>query len=87
MATATAFGAITGGTCAPSGVTNDEGRYTVTANSNATGVAQVTASGTVAFDGGVNVGVATNGYGAHDISNQKTWVRPDQDRRDRRQPG
>ena len=31
------------------------------------------ASGTVTV-GGVSVAVATNGYGAHDVSNAKTWV-------------
>src|SRR4029079_7497341 len=37
------------------------------------GTATLTASGTVVV-GGVSIGVATNGYGAHDISNVKTWV-------------
>src|SRR6185436_4262244 len=42
-------------------------------NSPVPGVAHVSASGTVTV-GGVAVAVSTSGYGAHDVSNQKTWV-------------
>ena len=69
----TNFGNITGGTCGPTGPTNASGQCTVTVNSNTAGTATVNASGTVAI-GAINIAVATNGYGAHDISNQKTWV-------------
>jgi hypothetical protein len=66
-------GSITGGSCGPSGSTNAAGQCTVVVNSNTAGVAHVTASGTLTING-VSINVATNGYGAHDIQNQKTWV-------------
>ena len=46
---------------------------TITVNSQTTGVATVNASATVVV-GGVSINVATNGYGAFQISNTKTWV-------------
>jgi len=73
IASTTNFGSITGGTCGPAGPTGADGKCTVIANSNATGTATVNASGTVTVNG-VAIAVATNGYGAHDIANQKTWV-------------
>ena len=42
-------------------------------NSTDPGQTTVNASGTVVV-GGISIPVATNGYGAHDISNVKTWV-------------
>lgn len=66
-------GAITGGTCGPSGPTDVNGECTVIVNFASAGSSTVDASGTVNV-GGVNINVATDGYGAHDISNQKTWV-------------
>jgi hypothetical protein len=69
----TTFGTITGGTCGPDGFTDQNGECTVTVKSDTPGVATVNASGTVDV-GGVQIDVATDGYGAHDISNQKTWV-------------
>ncbi|MBA2383845.1 MAG: hypothetical protein H0V68_04175, partial [Actinobacteria bacterium] len=66
-------GSITGGTCGPSGPTNADGECTVTVNSTVPGTANVRASGTVTV-GGLKIAVATSGYGAHDVSNQKTWV-------------
>ena len=69
-------GTITGGTCG-TGPTNASGQCTVIVNSAATGTATVNASGDGRRVGGVgsaNVAVATNGYGAFTVSNQKTWV-------------
>src|SRR3989344_677719 len=69
----TGTGSITGGTCGPSGPTDVNGECTVQINSPTPGVGTVNAGGTVNV-GGLNVAVATTGYGAHDISTQKTWV-------------
>jgi hypothetical protein len=69
----TGVGSITGGTCGPTGTTGADGKCTVIVNSNVPGVLNVKASGTVSV-GGVNIAVATDGYGAHDVSNQKTYV-------------
>ena len=71
-----AAASITGGTCG-SGPTNASGQCTMIVNSTTVGTATVNASATVNVAGGVgsaNVDVATNGYGAFNISNQKTWV-------------
>jgi hypothetical protein len=65
----TDFGNITGGTCTVGGSTP----CTVIVNSNSTGVAHVNVGATVTV-GGVPIAVATNGYGAFDIHNTKTWV-------------
>ena len=69
----TGVGSITGGTCGPTGTTNASGKCTVIVNSNVAGPddGERLRHGHV---GGVSVPVATNGYGAHDISNVKTWV-------------
>lgn len=64
-------GDITGETC--SAGTDGNGQCTVTVNSNTAGQSTVNASATVNV-GGLNVNVATNGYGAHNVSNVKTWV-------------
>ena len=71
----TGVGSITGGTCQADGSTktNASGQCTIIVNSTATGQSTVNASATVGV-GGVNIGVSTTGYGAHDISNVKTWV-------------
>ena len=69
----TSFGSITGGTCGPTGPTDATGECTVIVNSTSAGIAQVNASGTVVV-GGVSIPVSTTGYGAHDVSNEKTWV-------------
>ena len=45
----------------------------MTVSSTVPGTATVQASGTVTVDG-VQIAVATNGFGAHDIRNTKTWV-------------
>ncbi|MBA2383191.1 MAG: DUF11 domain-containing protein, partial [Actinobacteria bacterium] len=73
--TSTGVGSITGGTCGPTGPTNAVGDCTIIVNSNVAGIATVNASGTVTV-GGVSIGVATDGYGAFNVSNQKTWVSP-----------
>ena len=71
--TSTGVGSITGGTCDPTGNTRRAGTCTVIVNSNTVGTLTVNASGTVVV-GGVTIPVATNGYGAHDVSNVKTYV-------------
>ena len=71
--TESGVGSITGGTCGPNGPTGADGKCTVIVSSATPGTSTVHASGTVTV-GGVAIPVATNGYGAHDISNQKTWV-------------
>jgi hypothetical protein len=73
--TITGVGSITGGTCGPSGPTDVSGECTVVVNSAVVGVGTVNASGNVLV-AGVSIPVATNGYGAYDISNQKTWINP-----------
>ena len=72
--TESGVGSITGGTCGPTGPTNASGQCTVIVNSAAAGQSTVQASATVSV-GGVNIAVATNGYGAFNVSNVKTWVR------------
>src|SRR6185436_3573565 len=71
--TSTGVGSITGGTCGPTGPTAANGTCTVIVNSTTPGTTTVHASTSVTV-GGVTIPVATNGYGAHDISNVKTWV-------------
>jgi uncharacterized repeat protein (TIGR01451 family) len=66
-------GTITGGTCGPTGPTGQDGKCTVIVSSKDAGQSTVNALGTVSV-GSANIAVATNGYGAHDISNVKTWV-------------
>ena len=71
----TGVGSITGGTCDNSAPdTDSSGQCTIIVTSNAAGQSTVNASAAVNAGGGVTVNVATNGYGAHDISNVKTWV-------------
>ena len=67
------FGSITGGTCGPTGPDQRLRRVHGHRQLDTPGTATVKASGTVTVDG-VQIAVATNGYGAHDISNIKTWV-------------
>ena len=71
--TATGVGSITGGTCGPTGTTGAAGTCTVIINSSVPGTTTVNASGTVSVNG-VAIPVATNGYGAHDVSNVKLWA-------------
>ena len=70
---AVGVGGIIGGTCGPSGATSAAGTCTVTLNSAAPGSNTTHASGTVTVNG-FGVAVATNGYGAYDIDNVKTWT-------------
>jgi uncharacterized repeat protein (TIGR01451 family) len=56
-------------------VTDSYGQVIVTVNSNVAGTAIVDASATV-FVGGIDIAVATDGYGAYTVSNRKTWVGP-----------
>jgi len=72
VSSSTDFGTITGGTCT-SGNTDANGQCTIIVNSNDPGTATVDASATVTV-GGVDIDVATDGYGAFNISNTKTWV-------------
>jgi hypothetical protein len=73
-ASSTGVGSITGGTCDNTGGdTNASGQCTIVVDSDATGQATVDASATVSV-GGLNVDVATDGYGSNDVSNIKTWV-------------
>jgi hypothetical protein len=73
-ARSTGVGGITGGTCDNTGGdTDSSGQCTIIVDSDDTGVATVDASATVTVSG-VPIDVATDGYGAHDISNEKTWV-------------
>ncbi len=65
----TDFGTLTTGTC----TTDANGQCDLVVTSDATGTATVNASGDVVV-GGVTIAVATDGYGAHDVSNTKTWV-------------
>jgi hypothetical protein len=53
--------------------TDTAGQCTVTVNSSVEGSSTVNASATVNV-GGVDIYVATDGYGAHIVSNVKTWV-------------
>jgi hypothetical protein len=69
--TETGVGDITGETC--SAGTDLNGQCTVTVNSNVAGSSTVNASATVNV-AGLNINVATNGYGAFYVSNVKTWV-------------
>lgn len=73
--TASGIGAITGGTCGPTGATGAGGTCTIIVNSSSAGSSTVDASGTVSV-GGVSIDVSTSGYGAHDIDNTKTWEPP-----------
>ncbi|MDR9460057.1 MAG: hypothetical protein RI591_07965, partial [Dehalococcoidia bacterium] len=66
----TNFGTITSTNPA---ATDGSGQMTITVNSSSVGTATVHASGTVNV-GGINIAVATDGYGAYTVSNQKTWV-------------
>lgn len=69
----TGVGSLTGtGTC-ETAVTNASGQCTIIVSSSAAGQSTVDASATVSVSG-VNIAVATNGYGANTISNVKTWV-------------
>jgi hypothetical protein len=68
----TGVGGITGGTCGPSGPTNGSGQCTVIVNSAVAGQATVNASAAVSI-GVATINVATNGNGAFNISNVKTW--------------
>ncbi len=54
-------------------VTDGSGKVYVTVNSSAAGTAWVHASATVDIDG-AGIDVATNGYGAWIVDNEKTWV-------------
>jgi uncharacterized repeat protein (TIGR01451 family) len=56
-------------------VTDGSGQVIVTVNSNVVGTAIVDASATVNV-GGIDIAVATDGYGAYTVSNRKTWVGP-----------
>jgi uncharacterized repeat protein (TIGR01451 family) len=53
--------------------TDGSGHMTITITSSDPGTSTVQASATVNV-GGINIDVATNGYGAHDIANVKAWV-------------
>jgi hypothetical protein len=64
-------GSITGETCTAG--TLADGTCTITVSSDVAGTATVHASGTVDA-GGVDIFVATDGYGAFVVSNQKTWI-------------
>jgi uncharacterized repeat protein (TIGR01451 family) len=55
--------------------TNASGQCTVIVNSSVAGSSTVNAFAVVTV-AGVQIEVATNGYGAHDVSNVKTWVAP-----------
>ena len=84
---ATGVGSITGGTCGPTGPTDADGKCTVIVNSATPGTTTVNASGTVTV-GGVAIGVATDGYGAHDISEREdVRRRADHDQPERDEPG
>ncbi len=77
LASETGVGTITGGTCDNSGGdTDSNGQCTIIVNSNAAGQGEVNATATVDVSG-VMIDVDTDGYGAHDISNIKTWVSAD----------
>ena len=65
-------GSITGGTCS-SGTTDASGQCTIIVNSNTPGTATADASTTVTI-GSFSIDVATNGYGAYTVENQKTWI-------------
>jgi uncharacterized surface anchored protein len=65
-------GSITGGSCTTT-VTDSNGQCTIIVNSNTAGTGTVNASTTVSIDG-VDILVETDGYGAHDVSNEKTWI-------------
>ena len=65
----TNFGTLTGSPA----MTDAYGRVTFTANSTLPGTATVQASATVDV-GGVFIDVSTDGYGAYDVDNRKTWV-------------
>ncbi|MGB5924587.1 MAG: hypothetical protein WBH01_00615, partial [Dehalococcoidia bacterium] len=54
-------------------ITDGSGKVYVTVNSSVAGTAWVHASATVDVDG-VDIDVATNGYGAWAVDNEKTWV-------------
>ncbi len=66
----TDFGTITSTNPA---LTNASGQMTITVNSAIPGTATVHASATVSV-GGIDIAVATNGYGAYIVHNQKTWI-------------
>lgn len=60
------------GTC-QTGSTDASGQCTIIVNSSSAGVGTVNASGTVLVSG-LSIPVATNGSGAFNVSNTKTWV-------------
>jgi uncharacterized repeat protein (TIGR01451 family) len=67
----TTFGILTGSPA----TTNSEGQVTFTVNSNVAGTAIIHAEATVSICD-VDIAVATNGYGAYDVDNTKTWTTP-----------
>jgi hypothetical protein len=67
-----AAGSVGAITSSPPYTTNSSGQVIVTVNSAVAGTATVHASATVNV-GGINIDVATNGYGAYYVSNDKTW--------------
>jgi len=67
----TTFGILTGSPA----TTNSEGQVTFTVNSNVAGTAIVHAEATVSICD-IDIAVATNGYGAYDVDNTKTWTTP-----------
>jgi uncharacterized repeat protein (TIGR01451 family) len=58
----------------PPYTTDGSGEVTVSVNSSVAGVAYVHASASVPVDGGF-IDVATDGYGAFVVDNEKTWVK------------
>jgi hypothetical protein len=58
---------------APPYTTNGSGEVTVSVNSSSAGTANVNVSASVPVDGGF-INVATDGYGAWTVDNEKTWV-------------
>jgi hypothetical protein len=73
-ASETGVGDITGGTCDGVGADTDiSGQCTIIVNSATAGSSTVNASATVNVLG-VDINVATDGYGAFYVSNVKTWV-------------
>jgi hypothetical protein len=65
----TNFGTLTGSPA----VTNDSGQVILTVNSSVVGTATVHASAEVSV-GDLNITVATDGYGAYEVDNTKTWI-------------
>jgi hypothetical protein len=58
----------------PPYTTDGSGQVTVTVNSSVPGVAHVDASASVPVDSSGFINVATDGYGAWTVDNEKTWV-------------